>query len=268
MYKCTFSACINELCTINLDDMKHLLLILLISVFLINCSNKKNSPNSESASREKFVLDSMRKVLSYTDSAIYFTDSIRIIYGTKHYETVIFIDYNVNSKIHRYVEYEPTITLNSESSCYSKQYLEQLEKRKGNKITKFTIPELFKFVWVQVFSYEKSFYLLADYPYQDYYGINDSTIIKRGQMCAEPYIIDSISSTNNSLEMYTTEKGVISFKEIDNNKSIYLMKSGNECVYLIPLKRIHEFPIIYHLSSTDPTASVNEYIKLDSIECK
>ncbi len=214
----------------------------------------------------------MRKVLSYTDSAIYFTDSIRIIYGTKHYETIIFIDYNVNSKIHRYVKSDSILLYKNdvfdEIRGYSEQYFEKLKKTNLYNGRKVSIPSLFKSVWVPVFSYDKSFYLLADYPYQNDYGVNDSTFIFRGQMCPEPYIIDSVHTSNNNLEIYTTDNSIISFKEIDSNRSIYLLKFGNECVYIIPYKRIHEFPIIYHLSSIDPIAVVTDYIKFDSIECK
>ena len=248
--------------------MKHLCVILLISVFLVNGINEKKTHNAESDSRKKFVLDSMKKVLSYKDSVIYFSDSIRIIYGTKHYETIIFIDYNVNSKIHRYFDLGPTIKPGADSSYYNEQYYEQLNKSKRNKVTKFTIPKLFRSIWVPVFSYEKSFSLLADYPYQDYFEVNDSTFIKNAQEAPEPYLIDSISFSNNNLELYTIEKGIVSFKEIDKINSIYLMKESNKCVYVIPLKKVHEFPIMYNLSSIDPISGVTEYIKLDSIECK
>ena len=222
--------------------------------------------SSESDSREKVILDSMKKVLAFTDSAIYFTDSIKFIYYTKHFETFIFIDYNVNSKIHRYPESDTLLVTDWDKKWYNEQYQEQMKK--VNRNSKPLIPLNYKTIYTQVFQYQKSFYLLADYPYQDYYGITDSTFIMRGQMGAEPYIIDSISVTQDSFEM-TTFRGVsISLLAIDDNKSVFKLKIGNTCTYVIPHEKIHEFPIMYHLTSVNPTAGVNDYIKLDSIECK
>ena len=240
--------------------MKHLLLILL-TFLLINCSTKNNSQKTILDSREKYILDSLKKVLNTSDS-------IRILFNNDKdtvIRTTVLIDYNLKSEYHKSLEKELSY-INYDSSYYYQLYNKQLENGVKKSIQNFSIPESYRTIWIPVYSMKNSFYVLSQGDYQVRYEINDSTFITGGQTGAEPYIIESFKASNNGFEIYSESIGSITFTEIDKEKSVFKLKKGNECVYLVPLKRLYDFPIIYVRSwGTD---SYESYIELDNIECK
>jgi hypothetical protein len=242
---------------------------ILIPIFLINfsinsCTNKPNSTKLTASSAVSSIIDSVKLILCKRDSLIDCNDSIKVIFATKKFETIILIDYNYYSKLHDQLPHEKKISFfsKSDSSYYSQQYLNQ-SRNKGKTMI---IPNDLKTVWIQVFSFKNCFYLLADYPYQDFFETNDTTFIIRGEMGPEPYVLDSIETNDRNITLISKKISPIILERVKQERSLYKLSIRDKKYFIIPVEEIHEYPLIYHCSSVDPIHGISDFIQLDSIK--
>lgn len=196
--------------------------------------------------------DSLKKIIGISDS-------IKILQKGETENSVVFLDFNKNSKFHSEIARLRFDHL--DTSYYNLKFHKQ--KQLTNNVIKYTIPNYLINKWVPLFKFEGNFCVYKECSFQLVFETTDSTLISYPMDGADPALIINFEHSEKIDRIITFGNDVYEFEQIDN-RGVYKIKHGNNCLYYTSIKTINNFNIIvYNCSDLS-----DDVLNFEKIDCK